>query len=129
MMVRIFKEAEFAQIPDCKKGIQNGRRAVVVRNGQDTGYETIVEGIDFLVEHDYSHLPILNKATAKEDEFFSFGGKDCVLVEKLVRLSEAEAEKQDLYHLDRVRYQRYWPKNPSCPIGSCALPGSDIRRS
>lgn len=118
--LRLFTKEEYAHIPAAQKGVRDGRRTVAF-NGN-----TAVEGIDYLVEHDYTHLPVLHKNTARVGEFFT-DGYACVQVLELTRLTDKEAWEQDLLYLDRVRTLRRWPGNTRNLTMCYALPGSDIR--
>lgn len=100
-----------------------GRRNVMV--GGKYGSTLLTEGINFLVEDDYSNLPWLEKANAKVGACYQFGG-GYIEVTKLYRLSEEEAIEKDLYGLDRVEFIQHakWGSIP----GGCALAGSDVRK-
>ena len=76
-----------------------------------------LEGVHFLVEGDYSHLPILRKANAREGcAYQSAGGYQ--IVKRVYRLTEEQAEEWGCMYLDRVE----------TTLGDFALPGSDIYR-
>ena len=100
-----------------------GRRNVMV--GGPHGCTLLTEGLHFLVEGDYSHLPYLEKANAMVGACYQFAG-GYIEVTRVYRLTEEEAMEKDLYGLDRVEFiQRGGPD--LCLNGGCAVPGSDIR--
>ena len=76
-----------------------------------------LEGVHFLVEGDYSHLPILRKDNAVVGcAYQSAGGYQ--IVQHVYRLTREQAEEQDCMYLDRV----------TTTMGDFALAGSDIYR-
>lgn len=76
-----------------------------------------LEGVHFLVEGDYSHLPILCKDNAREGcAFRSAGGYQ--IVKRVYRLTEEQAEEWGCMYLDRVE----------TTMGDFALPSSDVYR-
>ena len=81
------------------------------------GTALFLEGVHFLVEGDYNHLPILCKDNAREGcAFQSAGGYQ--IVNRVYRLTEEQAEEWGCMYLDRVE----------TTMGDFALPGSDIYR-
>ena len=91
-----------------------GRRTAMLPG---EGTTLSLEGVHFLVEGDYTHLPILSKDNAREGcAFQSAGGYQ--IVKRVYRISEEQAEAWDLMYLDRVE----------TTMGDFALPGSDIYR-
>ena len=125
-MLQLFSKKESNSIPAAKKGEKNGRRTVLF---QENGAEnSLVEGVDFLVHHDYTHLPVLHKENAEVGAFYTTGG-GCYQVLDIYRISEQTAKKHNLYFLDRVKYRQHWPENKRYPISSCALPGGEIRKN
>lgn len=81
------------------------------------GTTLFLEGVHFLVEDDYSHLPILRKENAREGcAFQSAGGYQ--IVRRVYRLTEEQAEEWGCMYLDRVE----------TTMGDFALPGSDVYR-
>ena len=81
------------------------------------GTVLFLEGVHFLVDGDYSHLPILSKSNAVVGcAYQSAGGVQ--FVQNIYRLSEEEAEENGLMYLDRV----------TTTLGDFALPGSDVYR-
>ena len=81
------------------------------------GTVLFLEGVHFLVDGDYSHLPILHKDNAVVGcAYQSAGGVQ--FVRRIYRLTEEQAEEWDCMYLDRVE----------TTTGDIALPGSDIYR-
>lgn len=91
-----------------------GRRNVMV--GGDHGPELLTEGVHFLVEGDYGHLPTLCKENALEGAWYQFAGGP-IQVRKVYRISEEYAKENQLCYVERVETS----------MGDFALPGSDIR--
>ena len=76
-----------------------------------------LEGVHFLIDGDYSHLPIISKANVREGcAYQSAGGYQ--IVKRVYRLTEAQAEAWGCMYLDRVETN----------LGDFALPGFDIYR-
>ena len=92
-----------------------GRRNIMVNEGKGT--TLLTEGIHFLIDGDYSTLPVLHKSNAKEGAAYQ-GAGGVIFVQKIYRISEEQARRDDLMYLDRV----------TTSIGDFALPGSDIFR-
>ncbi len=121
--MKIISKAEFDRIQDDYKGIfedfqethpeWKGRRAAFLPG---EGTTLSIEGIHFLVDGDYSHLPVLCKANACVGACYQFAG-GYTLVKRIYRLSEAQARREKAVYLDRVETDS----------GDFALPGSDIR--
>jgi len=121
--MKIISKAEFDRIQDGYKGIfedfqethpeWKGRRTAFLPG---EGTTLSIEGIHFLVDGDYSHLPTLQKANACVGACYQFAG-GCTLVKRIYRLSEAQARQEKVVYLDRVETDG----------GDFALPGSDIR--
>lgn len=78
------------------------------------GTTLFVEGVHFIVDGDYSHLPVLCKENAEEGAAYQFGG-DVLYVKRIYRISEEYANESSLLYLDRVETS----------AGDFALPGSD----
>ena len=129
--MKIISKAEFDAIDDGyktefrdvlgKRPEWRGRRAAFLP-GEGTALS--IEGVHFLVDGEYTHLPWLAKANAAEGCCYQFPG-GYIQVTRLYRLSEEEALEKDLYSLDRVEYIQHakWGSVP----GGCALAGSDVR--
>lgn len=99
-----------------------GRRYILV-SGPDGGeYQT--EGIHFLVEDDYTHLPILKKSNVMVGACYRFTG-GYIQVTEIIRYTEEEARELDLYYLDHVRY--VYTAKWGTTSGGCAIPGGDTR--
>lgn len=127
-MIKISK-AEFDRIDRDYKGIWQdyhgerpewkGRRVVmsgcITKDPNELG-KLLVEGVHFLVEDDYGHLPVLQKSNARVGEYYQFAG-GCTQVLKIYRLSEEEAKANETIYLDRVKTD----------FDDFALPGSDLR--
>lgn len=127
-MIMISK-AEFDKIDRDYKGIWQdyhgerpewkGRRVVmsgcITKDPQELG-KLLVEGVHFLVENDYSHLPTLTKENAKAGEYYRMAS-GCILVHRIYRLSEEEARAKDIVYLDRVETD----------IGDFAVAWSEMR--
>lgn len=93
-----------------------GRRTLMVNDG--TGCSLITEGVHFLIEGDYSNLPVLHKGNALEGAAYQFAG-GYMIVHKVYRLTEAQASEWGAMYLDRVETS----------TGDFALPGSDTMKS
>lgn len=129
MNIIIVSKAEFDKIDRDYKGIWQdyhgdhpewkGRRVVmsgcITKDPNELG-KLLIEGVHFLVEGDYEHLPLLHKSNAKVGEYYQFAG-GCTQVLKIYRLSEEEARANECIYLDRVKTD----------FDDFALPGSDLR--
>ena len=91
-----------------------GRRNVMV--GGPRGCTLLTEGVHFLVDGDYSHLPLLDKSVALEGAWYQFAGGVAHL-RRVYRLDEEYAREHQLVYVERVETS----------IGDFALPGGDIR--
>ena len=122
--MKTITKAEWNKIGNDYKGIfsdfqgtaphHKGRRCAFLPG---EGTVLSLEGVHFLVDGDYSHLPILHKSNAVVGcAYQSAGGVQ--FVQRIYRLTEEQAEQMDLMYLDRV--------TTSC--GDFAIPGSDIYR-
>ena len=123
------KKADFDRIGSDYKGIFHdyhgerpewkGRRVVmsgcITKDPKELG-KLLIEGVHFLVEDDYDHLPALHKSNARVGEYYKFAG-GCTQVLKIYRLSDEEAKAEDCIYLDRVKTD----------FDDFALPGSDLR--
>lgn len=119
-MLHISK-ADFDRIGTDYKGVymdyqgvfpkRKGRRVAFLPGHGTTLY---TEGIHFIVDGDYSHLPILCKENAEEGAAYQFGG-DVLYVKRIYRISEEYASENSLLYLDRAETS----------VGDFALPGSD----
>ena len=98
-----------------------GRRNVMV--GGKHGCELLTEGVHFLVDGDYSELPVLSKENAMKGACYQFAG-GYIEVTNVYRVSDEYAREHDLYCLDRVDYIQHaeW----GTVHAGCALPGSEI---
>jgi hypothetical protein len=121
--MRIVKKADFDRIGSDYKGVwqdYNGERPEWI--GRRTaflpgeGTTLFIEGVHFLVENDYSHLPTLTKENAKAGEYYRMAS-GCILVHRIYRLSEEEARAKDIVYLDRVETD----------IGDFAVAWSEMR--
>lgn len=92
-----------------------GRRYVMVNEGK--GPCLITEGVHFLIDGDYSTLPVLNKENAMVGAAYQFAG-GVTFVKEIYRLSEEQARREGCMYLDRVKTSD----------GDYAIPGSDIFR-
>ena len=90
-----------------------GRRNLMVNEGR--GPCLITEGLHFLIEGDYSTLPVLTKQNAKEGAAYQFCGS-YLIVNRIYRLTDEEACERRLVYLDRAE----------TTAGDFALTGSDI---
>lgn len=127
-MIKISK-AEFDKIGRDYKGIWEdyhgdhpewkGRRVVmggcITKDPNELG-KLLIEGVHFLVEGDYGHLPTLSKENAKAGEYYRMAN-GCILVHRIYRLSEEEARAKEIVYLDRVETD----------IGDFAVAWSDMR--
>lgn len=119
-MLHISK-ADFDRIGADYKGVYMDYQGVFPkRKGRRTaflpGHSTtlFVEGVHFIVDGDYSHLPILCKENAEEGAAYQFGG-DYLIVSRIYRISLEYARENHLTYLDRVETS----------MGDFALPGSN----
>lgn len=81
------------------------------------GTKLFLEGVHFLVDGDYSHLPILIKDNAREGcAYQSASGYQ--IVKRVYRLTAEQAEEWGVMYLDRVE----------TTMGDFALLGSDVYR-
>ena len=78
------------------------------------GTTLFTEGIHFIVDGDYSNLPILCKENAEEGVAYQFGG-DVLYVKRIYRISREYARENHLTYLERVETS----------IGDFALPDGD----
>lgn len=90
---------------------RKGRRTAFLPGHSTTLF---VEGVHFIVDGDYSHLPILCKENAEEGAAYQFGG-DYLIVSRIYRISLEYARENHLTYLDRVETS----------MGDFALPGSN----
>lgn len=128
--MKIISKKDFNAIPDAYRGVffdyqgthpeWKGRRTAFLPG---EGTTLFIEGVHFLVDGDYSHLPVMHKNNARVGDCYLFSG-GYIEVTKVYRISEEYAKEHDLYQLDRVDFIHYY-RNAAIP-GSCALPGSDI---
>lgn len=120
--MRIITKEQYSRICSDYKGIfsdyrrtqpwHKGRRMAFLPG---EGAVLSLEGVHFLVDGDYSHLPILEKDNAREGcAYKSAGGYQIVI--RVYRITEEQAEEWDLMYLDRVK----------TTTGDFALPGSDV---
>lgn len=122
--MRTITKAEWNRIGTDYKGVfhdyqgthpeHKGRRTAFLPGD---GTVLSLEGVHFLVDGDYSHLPILSKDNAVVGCAYQTAGGYQV-VHEIYRISEEYAEEHDLMYLDRVTTS--W--------GDFALHGSDIYR-
>lgn len=89
-----------------------GRRYVMI--GGERGPMLITEGVHFLVEGDYSHLPTLHKSNALVGAMYR-NGDGCFKLNRLYRITEEYAREHELTCLERV----------DTTAGDFALPGGD----
>ena len=92
-----------------------GRRNIMVNEGK--GLCLLTEGVHFLIEGDYSTLPVLHKGNAMVGAAYQFAG-GVTFVQRVYRVSEEQARAEGLMYLDRVTTSN----------GDFALPGSDVFR-
>lgn len=128
--MRIISKEEYAGIGSDYKGIfHDYRRDRPEWKGRRTaflpgeGTTLSIEGVHFLVDGDYSHLPVIHKSNARVGDCYKFAG-GYIEVTKVYRISEEYAREYELIYLDRVDFIQHaeW----GTIDGSCALPGSDI---
>ena len=119
-MLHISK-ADFDRIGADYKGVyMDYQGAFPKRKGRRTaflpghGTTLFTEGIHFIVDGDYSHLPILCKENAEEGAAYQFGG-GVLYVNRIYRISPEYARENHLAHLERVETS----------IGDFALPDGD----
>lgn len=103
-------KAEFDAIDSDYKGVyadyqgvfpkRKGRR-VAFLPGHGTALYT--EGIHFLVDGDYTHLPVLAKENAEEGAAYLFGSNGYQIVQRIYRISEEYARENNLMYLDRAQ--------------------------
>lgn len=119
-MLRISK-ADFDRISADYKGVymdyqgthpQRKGRLVAFLPGHGTTLFT--EGIHFIVDGDYSHLPILCKENAEEGAAYQFGG-DVLYVKRIYCISPEYARENHLAYLERVETS----------VGDFGLPDGD----
>lgn len=120
--MRIITKEQYSRIGSDYKGIfhdyrgtqpwHKGRRTAFLPG---EGTTLSLEGVHFLVDGDYGHLPILCKANAKEGCAYQFAGGHQI-VKRIYRLTEEQAEELSCMYLDRVE----------TTAGDFALPGSDV---
>ena len=106
-MIHIGKE-DFDRIDaDCKGIYMDDQGTHPQRKGRRTaflpghGKTLFVEGVHFIVDGDYSHLPALCKKTAEEGAAYQFGG-DILYVRRLYRISLEYARENHLAYLEHV---------------------------
>lgn len=90
---------------------RKGRRVAFLPGHGTTLY---TEGIHFIVDGDYSHLPILCKENAEDGAAYQFGG-DYLIVNRIYRISEEHANENGLLYIERV----------DTTLGDFALPDGD----
>ena len=120
--MRIITKEQFAKICSDYKGVfhdyqgthpeHKGRRTAFLPG---EGTALFLEGVHFLVDGDYSHLPILCKSNAVAGACYQFAGSYLV-VHEVYRLAEEYAEEHELMYLDRAKTS----------VGDFALIGSDV---
>ena len=124
-MEHISKKA-FASIGDDYKSVYMDYQGVFPkRKGRRTaflpghGTTLFTEGIHFLVDGEYTHLPGLTKENAEEGAAYRFGDNDFLIVQRIYRISEEYARENGLAYLDRVQ----------TTAGDFALPEGDTLAS
>lgn len=122
--MKIISKADFDRIPSDYKGIYQDYQGVMPEHkGRRTaflpgeGTALSIEGVHFLVDGDYSHLPVLHKSNACVGACYQFAG-GYTQVKEIYRVSEKYAKDNELMYLDRV----------ITTDADFALPGSDIYR-
>lgn len=120
-MNHISKE-QYDRIGADYKGVyQDYQGAFPQRKGRRTaflpghGTTLFTEGIHFLVDGDYKHLPELNKSNAEVGAAYRFCDS-YQIVQSVYRITEEYAAENELMYLDRVITNS----------GDFALPGSEI---
>lgn len=93
-----------------------GRRNVMV--GGDHGPTLLTEGVHFLVEDDYEHLPVVCKANALKGAAYQFAG-GYMVIDNIYQISEEYAKEHDLLYRDRIEFTQHAPWG-TVP-GGCAL--------
>lgn len=93
------------------------RRTLMINDG--AGTSLITEGVHFLIEGDYSNLPVLHKGNALEGAAYQSAGDGYMFVQRVYRLTEEQAREWGVMYLDRVETSE----------GDFALPGSDTLQS
>lgn len=103
-------KAEFDAIGSDYKGVYADYQGVFPkRKGRRVaflpGHGTVLytEGIHFLVDGDYTHLPILTKENAEEGAVYLFGNNDYQIVQRIYCISKESACENNLTYLDRVQ--------------------------
>lgn len=91
-----------------------GRRYIMV--GGDHGPTLLTEGVHFLVDGDYSYLPLLDKSVALEGAWYQSAG-GAIQLRRVYRLNEEYAKENQLIYVERAETS----------MGDFALPGSDVR--
>ena len=119
-MLHISK-ADFDRISADYKGVyidyhgthpkRKGRRVAFLPGHGTTLY---TEGIHFIIDDDFSHLPALCKENAEEGAAYQFGG-GVLYVKRIYRISPEYARENHLAYLERVETS----------IGDFALPDGD----
>ncbi len=68
------------------------------------GYGTTLftEGVHYLVEGDYNHLPVINLKNAEKGLAYRFAG-GYFIVQEIYKVSPKYASDNDLYYLNRVK--------------------------
>lgn len=122
--MRIITKEQYNRIGNDYKGIFHdyhgthpelkGRRTAFLPG---EGTVLFIEGIHFLVDGDYSHLPILHKSNAVIGAAYQSAGGYQILHE-VYRITEEYAADNELMYLDRCKTS----------VADFALPGSDIFR-
>ena len=98
-----------------------GRRTVMsgcISNDPNELGKLLIEGVHFLVDGDYNHLPVLEKSNAIVGACYKFAG-GYTQVREIYRVSEEYAKANELIYLDRV----------ITTDGDFALPGSDLKQN
>ena len=78
-----------------------GRRTWLTKD--ERGPVLLLEGVHFLVEGDFSHLPALTKETAADGLAYSWCGTGFQIVEKVYTITEEYAKANHLAYIDRVK--------------------------
>lgn len=108
-MLTISKE-KYDSIPKDYKGIYQdyrneapqlkGRRTWLTKD--ESGTVLLLEGVHFLVEGDYSHLPILTRETAATGLAYAWCSR-FQIVQEVYTISEEYAKENQLCYIDRAR--------------------------